>query len=140
MFACGQAGAKKLTTYGTDGQDRHSGFATGAFQGWRMRTADSYRIKAAEFYAQAQRATSLRPHVRVQFENLAKPTCAWLSRPTAMPRLTLCTSRHRCPLWARSGHDAIYSITSLARVSSEGGSLRPSALPLEIESNWFSQR
>ena len=37
-----------------------------------MGTADSYRIKAAKFYAQAQRATSLSPHLRVQFETLAK--------------------------------------------------------------------
>jgi len=37
-----------------------------------MATANKYRIKAAEFYAQAQRATSLSPHLRVQFENLAK--------------------------------------------------------------------
>ena len=37
-----------------------------------MGTTDSYRIKAAEFYAQAQRATSLSPHLRLQFENLAK--------------------------------------------------------------------
>jgi hypothetical protein len=34
--------------------------------------ADKYRIKAAEFYAQARRATSLSPQLRVQFENLAK--------------------------------------------------------------------
>jgi len=37
-----------------------------------MGTADSYRIKAAEFYAQAHSATSLSPHLRIQFENLAK--------------------------------------------------------------------
>ena len=37
-----------------------------------MAAADNYRIKAAEFYAQARRATSLSPHVRLQFENLAK--------------------------------------------------------------------
>src|SRR5262245_8012055 len=41
-------------------------------QGPQMATANKYRIKAAEFYAQAQRATSLSPHLRVQFENLAK--------------------------------------------------------------------
>jgi hypothetical protein len=37
-----------------------------------MGTIDYYRIKAAEFHAQAQRATSLSPHLRVQFENLAR--------------------------------------------------------------------
>jgi hypothetical protein len=34
--------------------------------------ADKYRIKAAEFYAQARRSTSLSPHIRVLFEHLAK--------------------------------------------------------------------
>ena len=37
-----------------------------------MGTIDSYRRKAAEFHAQAQRATSLSPYLRVEFENLAK--------------------------------------------------------------------
>src|SRR5262249_48310439 len=52
------------------------------------------------------------------------------------PIADMCSDR----LWAISGHDAIYSIISVAQASGEGGSLRPSALPLEIESNWFSQR
>ena len=37
-----------------------------------MAAADNYRIKAAEFYAEARRATGLSPHLRLQFENLAK--------------------------------------------------------------------
>jgi hypothetical protein len=34
----------------------------------------------------------------------------------------------RCPLWARSGHRQPYSITSSARASSAGGTVRPSAV------------
>ena len=34
----------------------------------------------------------------------------------------------RCPLCANSGHRTAYSITSSARASSEGGTVRPSAL------------
>jgi len=37
-----------------------------------MAAADNYRIKAAEFYAQARGATGLSPHIRLQFENLAR--------------------------------------------------------------------
>src|SRR5262249_29423159 len=35
--------------------------------------------------------------------------------------------KQECPLWAKSGH-APYSITSSARVSTAGGTVRPSAL------------
>src|SRR5215468_6399953 len=37
-----------------------------------------------------------------------------------------CTSA--CLLWDKSGHGAIYSITSVARASSDAGTVRPSAL------------
>jgi hypothetical protein len=40
--------------------------------GWHMAASDKYRIQAAKFYAQARGATSLSPHLRVQFEELAK--------------------------------------------------------------------
>src|SRR5262245_36822925 len=33
-----------------------------------------------------------------------------------------------CPLWAKSGHHSTHSTTSLARASSDGGTVRPSAL------------
>ena len=39
-----------------------------------------------------------------------------------------CAAHNRCPLSAKSGHSAIHSITSSARESTDGGTVRPSAL------------
>src|SRR5262249_34188202 len=47
-------------------------------------------------------------------------------------------SGHQCPLWANSGHRAAYSITSLARLCTDCGTVMPSALAvlrLTISSN-----
>jgi hypothetical protein len=43
------------------------------------------------------------------------------------PRKQTSMDVKRCPLWAKSGHRSPYSITSLAAVSSDGGTVRLSA-------------
>src|SRR4029079_5897562 len=66
---------------------------------------------------------------------LPVPTCSGLtSTALVLVRITPESGHVRrkpsCPLWAKSGHDFSYSITSSARVSSsDGGTLRLSHLP-----------
>jgi hypothetical protein len=55
-----------------------------------MGAGDQYRIKAAEFHARAQSEVS--PHIRVEFENLAKASCVKPSKPTGMSALRRSTT------------------------------------------------
>jgi hypothetical protein len=56
-----------------------------------------------------------------------KQTYAVQKGMSALPPIAdMCSATRDCPLWAKSGHQH-YSITSLARASSEGGTVRLSA-------------
>src|SRR5262245_13291932 len=71
-------------------------------------------------------------------KRLKKQTCA--NGPCLLyPESGHVRCKHRCPLWANSGHGATHSITSSARSCIEFGTLSPStfAVPIFMTSSYF---